>query len=163
MKQKKQNRQIQKFIGMIAIFIFAFMSQAYAQMDYKKYCNARFNFCVLYPVTFGMGPAPDNNDGRNFYDREGFSMTASGMYNVLENSLKDEMKSQEEDFDTVTYHKVKDNWYVLSGYKDNNILYIKTYMGKETIYHLYIRYPAKLKKDYNKIVSKASRSFKPGS
>jgi len=53
-------------------------------------------------------------------------MIASGMYNVLENSLKEEMKSQEEDFDTVTYRKVKNNWYVLSGYKDDNILYIKT-------------------------------------
>jgi hypothetical protein len=138
------------------------MSQVNAQQAYTKYCNSRFGFCVSYPVNFGMGPAPDNNDGREFYDREGFSMTASGMYNVLENSLKDEMKSQEEDFDTITYHKVKNNWYVLSGYKKNNILYIKTYMGKETIYHLYIRYPAELKKNYDKIVSEIVHSFKPG-
>lgn len=163
MERKKQNRSIQKLIGILVILLVGFISHVNAQQAYTKYCNSRFGFCVSYPVNFGMSPAPDNNDGREFYDREGFSMTASGMYNVLENSLKDEMKSQEEDFDTVTYHKVKDNWYVLSGYKDNNILYIKTYMGKETIYHLYIRYPAKLKKDYNKIVSKASRSFKPGS
>ena len=161
MQQKKKNGLSQKFIGIIAIFIVSFMSQAYAEVPYEKYCNSRFKFCVLYPVTFGMGPAPDNNDGREFYDREGFSMTASGMYNVLENSLKEEMKSQEEDFDTVTYRKVKDHWYVLSGYKDDNILYIKTYMGKETIYHLYIRYPARLKKEYDKIVSKIAKSFKP--
>lgn len=76
------------------------------------------------------------------------------MYNVLENS-------QEEDFDTVTYCNVKNNWYVLSGYKDDNILYIKTYMGKENIYHLYIRYPISLKKEYDEIVLEASRSFKP--
>ena len=162
MKREKQSRSIQKFIGIIAILLVGFMSQVNAQQAYTKYCNSRFGFCVSYPVNFGMSPSPDNNDGREFYDREGFSMTASGMYNVLENSLKDEMKSQEEDFDTVTYRKVKDNWYVLSGYKDENILYIKTYMGKETIYHLYIRYPARLKKEYDKIVSKASRSFKPG-
>lgn len=162
MKRKNQNRSIQKFIGIIAIFLVAFISQVNAQQAYTKYCNSRFGFCVSYPVNFGMGPAPDNNDGRKFYDREGFSMTASAMYNVLENSLKDEMKSQEEGFDTVTYRKVKNNWYVLSGYKDDSILYIKTYMGKETIYHLYIRYPTKIKKEYDKIVSKTSRSFTPG-
>ena len=157
----KQNKLIRKLSAIIAIFIFAFISQAYAQMDYKKYCNTRFDFCVLYPVTFGVGPSPDNNDGREFYDRDGFSMTASGMYNVLENSLKDEMKSQEEDFDTVTYRRMKHNWFVLSGYSGKNILYIKTYIVHDTIYHLYIRYPKSLKKEYNTIVSKIAKSFKP--
>jgi len=161
MKQKKKNRLVQKLIGIVTIFIFGFMSQAYAQMDYKKYCNSRFNFCVLYPVTFGVGPSPDNNDGRKFYDREGFSMTASGMYNVLENSLKKEMKSQEEAFDTVTYRRMKDNWFVLSGYSGKDILYIKTYIAHDTLYHLYIRYPESLKKEYNAIVSKIAKSFKP--
>ena len=161
MKRNKQNRLGQRFLGMIFIFIFAFMSQAYAQMDYKKYCNARFNFCVLYPITFGMGPAPDNNDGREFYDRNGFSMTASGMYNVLENSLRDEMKSQEEAFDTITYQRIKNNWFVLSGYSDKNILYIKTYIVHDTIYHLYIKYPENRKKEYDTIISKIAKSFKP--
>ncbi len=137
------------------------MSPVSAQ-GYKKYCNARFGFCVAYPVGLSMSPTSDNNDGRKFYDHNGFILTASGMYNVLENSLRIEMKSQEEDFDTVTYRKVKNNWYVLSGYKENNILYIKTYMGKETIYHLYLRYPVELKNEYDKTVSKVSRSFKPG-
>jgi hypothetical protein len=130
-------------------------------MSYKKYCNSRFNFCVIYPVTFGMGAAPDNNDGREFYDRDGFSMTASGMYNVLENSLYEEMKSQEEAFDIITYHRIKNNWFVLSGYSSKNILYIKTYIKNDTIYHLYIKYPERLKKSYNKIVSKIAKSFNP--
>jgi len=56
---------------------------ATAKMDYKEYCNARFGFCVLHPVTFGIKPAPVNNDGREFYDGNGFYMTASAMYNVL--------------------------------------------------------------------------------
>jgi len=159
--KKKKNGLVQKFIAIVAIFIVGFISQAVAEIPYKKYCNARFEFCVLYPVTFGMGPAPDNNDGREFYDRDGFSMTASGMYNVLENSLKDEMKSQEEDFDTVTYRRMKDNWFVLSGYSGKNILYIKTFLAHDTLYHLYIRYPENLKKEYNTIVSKIARSFKP--
>ncbi len=131
--------------------------------EFNKYCNKRFGFCVAYPVALNVSPASDNNDGRKFYDHTGFVMTASGMYNVLENSLRAEMKSQEKDFDTVSYRKIKNNWYVLSGYKGNDILYIKTYMDKGTIYHLYMRYPVKLKKKYDKTVSRVSRSFKPGS
>jgi len=154
-------RKRRKPIKIIAIFIFSFMIQAVAQMPYKKYCNARFNFCVQYPVTFGMGPAPYNNDGRDFYDRDGFFMTASGMYNVLGNSLKEEMRSQEEDFDTITYRRIKNNWFVLSGYSGKNILYLKTYLIRDTLYHLYIRYPKSLKREYDSIVSKISKSFRP--
>ena len=45
---------------------------------YANYCNSRYGFCVDYPANFGMEPAPVNNDGRVFYDGEGFRMTASG-------------------------------------------------------------------------------------
>jgi hypothetical protein len=107
MKREKKYRPIQRFIAILTILVIGFSFRAYAQMPYNKYCNARFNFCVKYPVTFGMGPSPVNNDGREFYDRDGFFMTASGMYNVLENSLKDEMRSQEKDFDTITHRRQK--------------------------------------------------------
>ncbi len=160
-KEKKPYSTIKKIMAVIAMVTVTFTSQSYAQMPYKKYCNARFDFCVSYPVTFGMGPSPENNDGREFYDRDGFSMTASGMYNVLENSLKEEMKSQESDFDKVTYRRMKHNWFVLSGYSGKNILYIKTYIKDDTLYHLYIRYPISLKKEYDKTVAKITKSFKP--
>ncbi|WP_295419197.1 hypothetical protein [Sulfurovum sp.] len=154
-----------RIIGVMAILLFGIVSQANAQQTYTKYCNARYGFCVEYPVTFGMEPAPTNNDGRVFYDRDGYSMRVYGSYNALEHSLNDEMKDEEKGFDLITYRTKKNNWYVLSGYKDDEIIYLKTYMSrdKEIFYHLYISYPAKFKTDYNKIVSKASRSFKPGS
>ena len=152
----------QKVLYILAILLLLFTSQAYAQLPYKSYCNTRFGFCVDYPATFGMGPAPTNNDGREFSDQDGFFMIASGMHNALDNSLIEEMKSQEEDFDKITYRVKKKNWFVLSGYKDNDILYLKTYIGKEYIYHLYIRYPTELKTEYNTLLSTISRSFKPG-
>jgi len=162
MREKKKNYVLHKTVFIITIFMLGYITTVCAQ-EFNRYCNTRFGFCVIYPIALKVSPAPDNDDGRKFYDHNGFSMTASGMYNVLENSLKSEMKSQEEDFDTVTYRKIKNNWYVLSGYKGNDILYIKTYMGKEIIYHLYMRYPVKLKKKYDKTVSKVSGSFKPDS
>ena len=165
MKLKKQNYHIQKVMGFISIFILLFMSQAHAQQAYTKYCNARFGFCVEYPVTLGQEPSPINNDGRAFYDGEGYFMRVFGSHNALEHSLQAEMIDEEKKFDVITYQTTKNNWYVLSGYKDDDIVYIKTYISndKRIFYRLNIRYPAKLKEEYNEIVSRASLSFSPGS
>ncbi len=165
MKKSKQNQSGKRIISVMSILLVIFVSQANAQQAYTKYCNARYGFCVEYPVNFGMKPAPTNNDGRVFYDTEGYSMRAYGSYNALDHSIKAEMKEEEKGFDIVTYRAAKNNWYVLSGYKDDDIVYLKTYMSrnKEIFYHLYMSYPAKFKTKYNKIVSKVSKSFKPGS
>lgn len=149
----------------MAILLLGVMSQANAQQAYTKYCNARYGFCVEYPVNFGTEPASYNNDGRVFYDNEGYSMRAYGSYNALEHSLETEMREEEKEFDVITYRASKNNWYALSGYKDDKIVYLKTYISKDKriFYHLRIQYPSKFKIEYNEIVSKASRSFSPGS
>lgn len=161
MRFKKQTHYIKKVIGSLTIFILSSVSTVNAQEAYTKYCNARYGFCIKYPVNFGIEPAPTNNDGRAFYDNEGYFMRAYGSHNALDHSLKAEMKYEEKAFDVVTYQTIKNNWYVLSGYKDNDIVYIKTYMSpdKSIFYHLRISYPAKFKTEYNAIVSKASKSF----
>ena len=151
-----------KLILFLILFLALFSLSANAKEPYNEYCNARFRFCVQYPANFGKGPAPVNNDGRDFYDNDGFYMTASGMHNVLNNSLQAERKSQEEDFDRITYRVSKKHFFVLSGYDGEDILYIKTYIGKDFIYHLYIRYPSNRKHYYDRYVSKISKSFRPG-
>lgn len=163
MKTKNKKYSLKVTIVSLTIYMFGLTSYLNAQVVYTKYCNSRYGFCVERPVTFGMDPAPDNNDGRRFYDREGFSMSVYGSYNALEHSLNVEMKEEEKTFDVITYKTVKNNWYVLSGYKDDDIVYIKTYMSpdKSIFYHLHINYPAKFKTEYNEIVSKVSKSFKP--
>ena len=165
MRKRKQNSFIFRVVGVISVLLFGFVTQVNAQQSYTKYCNDRYGFCVEYPVNFGIKPAAINNDGRVFYDTQGYTMRAYGSYNALEHSIKAEMRDEEKGFDIITYRAAKNNWYVLSGYKDDNIVYLKTYMSrnKEIFYHLYMRYPAKFKTEYNKIVSKVSKSFKPGS
>jgi hypothetical protein len=143
------------------IFLSSLFGLAFAQ-SYKKYCNKRFGFCVEYPEDFGMEPAPTNNDGRAFYDGEGFRMTASGINNVMDETLKSEMLSQEQNFDSISYRTSGNNWYVLSGLKGNEIIYLKTFVGKGSINHLYISYPSRTKADYESIVNRISRSFVPG-
>lgn len=161
---KQQHHSIKKIMSVMALLVWGFASQANAQQSYTKYCNARYGFCVEYPVNFGMEPAPTNNDGRVFYDGEGCFMRVYGSYNALEYTLKAQMREEEKEFDTITYRRAKNNWYVLSGYKDDTIVYLKTYMSKDKdiFYHFRISYPAKFKTDYNEVVSKASKSFNPG-
>jgi hypothetical protein len=90
-------------------------------------------------------------------------MTASGINNVLEDTLQTEMRSQSEGFDKITYRAKGENWFVLSGSKGAHILYLKTFIGTGSINHLSLEYPARLKAKYDEIVAKVARSFKPGS
>jgi hypothetical protein len=129
---------------------------------YNKYCNARYGFCIDYPSHFKMEPAPDNDDGRKLLDGKGFLMIASGINNANDDTLTTEMHSQSEDFDKVTYRTKGKNWFVLSGYKGSDILYVKTCVGEGAINHLYIQYPSRRKTEYEHMVTKVSRSFKPG-
>jgi len=129
---------------------------------YARYCNDRYGFCVSYPSHFLTEPPPDNNDGRSFHDRNGMVVTASGINNVLMDTLQTEIHSCTEDFDTVTYQAKGKNWFVLSGVKGANILYVKTFVGVGSINHLYIEYPARLKTKYDAMVAEIARSFTPG-
>jgi hypothetical protein len=148
-------------IGIALLSVISYVVPLSAQ-EYTRYCNSRYGFCVSYPSHFGMEPPPENNDGRRFYDRNGLVMTASGINNVLEGTLQTEMHSQSEDFDEISYRAKGKNWFVLSGHKGANILYLKTFVGIGSINRLYIEYPARLKTKYNEIVAKVARSFKPG-
>jgi hypothetical protein len=107
-------------------------------------------------------PPPDNGDGICVRDSYGLVITCSGIGNVLENSLQSELKTSKAGFEQITYSTKGKNWFVLSGFKGKNILYIKTFIGKEKINDLYLEYPKELKDKYDKIVSKVVRSFKPG-
>lgn len=127
-----------------------------------RYCNPRYGFCVSYPSELGMEPPPANDDGRRFFDGIGFVMRASGINNANEETLETEMRSQGEDFDKITYRTQGTNWFVLSGNKGDKILYLKTFVGKGSINHLYIEYPARRHAKYSEVVAKVARSFKPG-
>jgi hypothetical protein len=139
----------------------SFAAGAFAQED-SKYCNSRFRFCVSYPKGLKMQPPPANDDGRQFQGADGFLMTASGINNVLDGTLKSELADQKTEFDKITYQKAGTDWYALSGFKGSEVLYLKTFVGKGSINHLYISYPVSRKAQYDKIVEGISKSFTPG-
>jgi hypothetical protein len=148
-------------IGIALLSLIRYVVPLSAQ-EYARYCNDRYDFCVSYPSHFGMESPPTNNDGRRFYDRNGLVMTASGSNNALADTLQTEMHSQGGHFDKITYRAKGENWFVISGHKGANLLYLKTFVGTGSINHLNIEYPARLKTKYDEIVAKVARSFKPG-
>ncbi len=148
-------------ISFIAFFILCTVSPVCSQ-SFVQYCNPRYGFCVDYPNNLTMKTAPDNDDGREFHDSNGFQLIASGINNVLDDTLETEMKSQSKDIGKITYQVKRKNWFVLSGHIASDIVYVKTYVGKGAINRLYIKYPAKMKMKYTDTVTKISQSFKPG-
>lgn len=128
--------------------------------SYEQYCNPRFNFCVDIDTRWGKEPSPSNNDGRSFFDGSGFKMSVWGSYNALNESLRQSMQNAKNDFDSVTYEAIRGNWYVLSGYKEANIVYIKVFLQNDTFYTLLMSYPRHEKDIYNPITARLSQSFK---
>jgi hypothetical protein len=151
----------QLIILFFSVFILCAASPVNSQ-DFAKYCNDRYGFCIDYPGNLTMNPPPDNEDGRRFHDSNGFLLIVSGSNNILNNTLETEMKSGSGDIDKITYRAKRKNWFVLSGFKGSDIVYLKTYVGKGAINNLYIKYPARMKMKYNGTVMKISQSFKPG-
>lgn len=147
-------------IKIIALTLLIDTTILFAQNNLETYCNARFGFCINYDQDFGIEPAPDNGDGRIFYDRDGFKMTVFGSNNITMTSLKDEIKFRSQNIDKVTYQKIIEERGVVSGYKNNNIVYIKILKTKETFNILIIEYPKGLSEIYSSIVRDISTSFK---
>jgi hypothetical protein len=145
-----------------AVISLAAMTGAAGAEEYQKYCNARFGFCVEYPARLTMEPPPVNDDGRVFTDGQGLRLTASGINNVMEETLANARLSQEREFDRVSYRSGGSNWYVLSGYKGDKIIYLKTFVGRGSINHLYISYHACKKAEYEEMVTRVARSLVPG-
>lgn len=129
---------------------------------YDRYCNARYGFCVSYPSNFRKEPPPANDDGRRFDGPDGLIMTASGINNVSQATLQTEMSSQSKDFDRITYRAKGKNWFVLSGHKGVNVVYLRAFVGSGSMNHLIIEYPASLRAKYGGLVAKVARSFRPG-
>ncbi|MGB5963977.1 MAG: hypothetical protein WBG65_00420 [Sulfurimonadaceae bacterium] len=151
-------------VNILKLIILAFLFNTevlYADVDSDVYCNERFDFCVNYEQGFGVKPAPDNGDGRSFYDRDGFKMSVFGSNNTMMESLEDAMKLYSSDIDKVTYQKIYKNRGIASGYKSNSIVYIKILKRKEAFNILVIEYPRSLKNMYDSTVVDISTSFEP--
>lgn len=147
---------------LLGVLFFGMCAFAAEGQGAEQYCNDRYGFCVSYPKDFKMDPAPENDDGRVLHGPGGFTLTVSGINNVMEETRESEMSSQSKDFDKITYRSKGPDWFVLSGVKGGKVMYYKTYTGPGCFNHLRIEYPAAAKATADKIAAEIARSFKPG-
>ncbi len=127
-----------------------------------NYCNERFNFCVDVPLTWEQQELTLSGDGATFSDVMGMEMTVSGNNNPLLLDVAGAIEQANQEFSKVTYRKKGKDWFVLSGYAGNSILYIKEYVGDTQMNTLRLEYPTAKKQYYDADVNHVVKSFNPG-
>ena len=101
-------------------------------ISYKTYKNERFLFSIDFPSDFVVGEMPQNGDGRRFSGKSA-ELVVSGNW-VLEDihgNIENYYKMTKEWKHSVTYERLTNNWFVLSGFdEDGKIYYSKTIYKK---------------------------------
>jgi len=133
---------------------------------FKVYHNERFGYCVNYPSTelFPQGES-ENGDGQVFISNDmKFSMIVSGVSN---SENLDITTAYEKDLNyhsskpkiQLTLTKQVQNYYVISGYKGDNIFYAKTYLVKNKFYSIYFEYPQKNHTITDNLIKETLKTF----
>jgi hypothetical protein len=135
-------------------------------VDYDTYYNNRFEYVVKYPENLlDQLPPPQNNDGRSFVSPQGsINMAVSGSHNVPQRNLNEIYQNRLQAYQEagrVTYKTQQDNWFVISGYKDGNVFYTKTFLYNNDVLELRLNYDRSLQPEFDAIVAQISNSFMP--
>lgn len=147
---------------LLIVCVFLFSETLYAQA-YNKYCNPRYGFCVDYPSDLKIDIDTDNGDGLAWINKNrDYRMIVSAGFNVEDESLDEYRKNYYiDDFDQITYSQIGKNWFALSGYKGNMIIYKKVWLSDICHNALHLEYSIKNKIIYNQMVEHIVKSFKP--
>lgn len=95
--------------------------------DLKRYHNSRFGFNIAYPASFSTTQESTNGDGAILMRDEDTYLRAYGEDNYWDETLKERFESKKADYPSVVYSRLKNNWFVISGYlEDGRIFYHKT-------------------------------------
>lgn len=133
---------------------------------YVKYTNTRFGYSFYYPECFKMGEAPGNNDGREFYLGNNISFIISGIYNSDSENIKESYQNDEDRIKS-SYHIQKDNWYVMSGNLENDLVYYKKRVLMKsdsvdgTYVTFYLKYPKKFNDALAGFINYVAKNFNP--
>jgi hypothetical protein len=121
-----------------------FLTETY---KFKIYHNLRFDFCVNYPSTI-LNPQgeSENGDGQVFISNDmKFKMIVSGISNsenidIIAAYEKDLNFHSSNPKNHLTLYRQAQNYYIISGYKGDNIFYSKSFLVKNKFYSIYFEY-----------------------
>lgn len=139
-----------------------------AQTTYNQYCNARFGFCISYPSTFKAQGESDNGDGQEFISSDSKAsllVYKDGRDAIYESESECKNQSFQSDITSdetkkVTYKKMGDRFYVVSGNEGSSIFYQKTIFTNEGMMTAIFTYPTSQKTKYDSYCVKVFETFK---
>jgi hypothetical protein len=155
---------MKNLIVLLSIF-YTTISLAFGQEKYEQYCNQKFNYCVTYPASLlSAQPALEGIEGRDFKAKNGeakVSFEAKKAEEVIEPSLGFKSIYTGETYSKqVTYEVVKADWFVISGYtEDENIFYTKVILKNKVVYFIRLEYPKSEKKVWDSQCGKIANSL----
>jgi hypothetical protein len=146
--------------------------------EWTDYRNEKFGYSLLYPADiFAPAPAqstqsarlPDHADegGRSFRSHDGRArlvVLATPNSDFTPEEYRETILKEFKGYDRVTYGPKGKTWFVLSGFRDNDIYYQKVMFScaNKIINALSISFPAAEKPLYAPLVERMEDNFKPG-
>lgn len=140
-----------------------------AEEAWTTYKNPRFGYSIYYPSgLFAAGQPPENGGGMTFTSRDGRAkIVVFGSNNADKLSVREYRRVLLDEFggyDKLDYSPVGQTWFVLSGYRAENIYYQKVMFtcGGGIINVLSMTFPTAEKPFYESLVELIEDNFKPG-
>jgi Superinfection immunity protein len=139
------------------------LRQSSLNQDFQTYTNGRYGFRVDYPDSFTPQRPPENGDGLALKSEDGrATLVVSGMNNAGF-TLKDEYdRSIREAQGQIGFNKMGGSWFVVTWTDGDNLVYTKKFVGPSSQNSFTITFPADQQPQYDSIVTKIEKSFKPG-
>ena len=140
-----------------------------AESSNIEYYNGRYDFSIFYPDCFKMGVESQSGDGCSFSLKYGIKFSVWGDYNNIDFYGKDikEYYQKDEDRASATYHDQKDNWFVMSGKLDNDMMYYKKvvfmdgYADDGAYATFYLKFPKKFDDVLADFIRYEAKNFNP--
>jgi hypothetical protein len=125
---------------------------------------------MTYPSSFALDPQsiPENGDTARFWTSDHqATAVVTGTRNGLRQSIADLFDEAKHDVTknsggVITYTRIKDNWFVVSGFMAGRIFYRRTLLttGSRIIGSLWIEFPRDMRPCFEEAVTMMSLSFR---
>jgi hypothetical protein len=140
-----------------------------ADERWTTYKNARFGYSLYYPsALFEADPPPENGSGLTFNSEDGWTkIVVFGVHNSEDLSPRQYRKILLEEFggyDRLDYSPAGKSWFVLSGYRADNIYYQKVIFScsNQIINVFSMTFPTADKPIYEGMIETMEDRFKTG-
>jgi hypothetical protein len=142
-------------------------SPGWSQEGWQTYTSEAYGYRVRYPAYIFDRENVSESDLAKFESADGqvkltvFAAANSDNVGLLQ--YRDIVLKRFSGYDNLTYGPVGQNWFVLSGYRDNNIYYQKVMFscGGGIVNALALTYPRDRKREFDPIVTGIEKSFQP--